>query len=309
MTKRQIAGFTLFLALLGAGWGFTQPLSVIAVSTGHGHFGLIFWQLVIGATLLTAICLPRGIRLPLGPRYLAFYLFITMIGTLVPNTASYQAAVHVPSGILSILLSMVPMFAFPVALLMGLDSFSWKRFAGLMSGLFGVLLIILPDARMTLEVPVFWCLVALIAGFCYGIEGNVVSKWGTHGLSAFQVLWGGSILGAVIALPLAVGTGQFIDPRTGMGEPEWALVLSSVIHVFVYSGYVWLVGKAGSVFAVQVSYLVTAFGLIWAKLILGESYAPTIWAALAAMFLGMYLVQPRPKAALVRLRAINETDD
>jgi hypothetical protein len=30
-------------------------------------------------------------------------------------------------------------------------------------------------------------------------------------------------------------------------------------------------------------------------LILGEAYASTIWIALAAMFIGMYLVQPRPK--------------
>lgn len=36
------------LLTLGIGWGSTQSLGKIAVSTGHGFFGLIFWQLVIG---------------------------------------------------------------------------------------------------------------------------------------------------------------------------------------------------------------------------------------------------------------------
>lgn len=43
MTGRESAGLTAILLLLGAGWGLTQPLAKIAVSTGHGHFGLIFW--------------------------------------------------------------------------------------------------------------------------------------------------------------------------------------------------------------------------------------------------------------------------
>ena len=59
-----------------------------------------------------------------------------------------------------------------------------------------------------------------------------------------------------------------------------------------------VVGRAGPVFTVQVSYLVTGFGILWAKLILGEAYPSAVWGALALMFLGMYLVQPRSKAAL-----------
>ena len=64
-------------------------------------------------------------------------------------------------------------------------------------------------------------------------------------------------------------------------------------HVLVYAGYVWLVGRAGPVFAVQVSFLVTLFGVLWARLILDEAYAPTVWVALGLMMVGMFLVQPR----------------
>ena len=89
-------------------------------------------------------------------------------------------------------------------------------------------------------------------------------------------------------------TGQFIDPRPPWGAPDHALIASSLIHVAVYTTYVWLVGRAGPVFAVQVSYLVTGFGVLWAILILNESYSGWVWGAMGVMMLGMFLVQPRP---------------
>ncbi len=56
--------------------------------------------------------------------------------------------------------------------------------------------------------------------------------------------------------------------------------------------YVRIVRTDGPVFSVQVSYVVTAAGLGWAMLILGERYSGPIWLALAVMFVGIYLVSP-----------------
>ncbi len=308
MTRAQIALYTAFLAVLGAGWGFTQPLTKIAVSTGYQHFGLVFWQMVIGAVFMTVINAVRRKRLPFGLRYLRLYLILAMIGTVLPNSASYQAAVWLPSGVLSLLLSLVPMFAFPVALAMGLDQFSYRRLGGLACGLAGVLLLVAPGSDVSMNLPIFWILIGLIAGLCYAVEGNIIAKWGTLDLDAFQVLQGASLIGAVLLLPVTLMTGQFIDPTPPWDTPQWALIVSSLVHVVVYAGYMWLVGRAGSVFAVQVSYLVTGFGLIWAKIILSETYAPTLWIALAMMFAGLYLVQPRPKAVLAQAAAIGDTN-
>lgn len=297
LSRKDVAVFTGILIVLGAGWGMTQPLTKIAVSTGYKHFGLIYWQLFIGAALMAAICAVRGTKLPRGRAQVSICLMVALVGTMIPNSTSYQAAVHLPAGILSILLSMVPMWAFPIALMMGLDQFSWRRFFGLALGLCGVLLIAAPGAS-ALDLAVFWVLIGLISGICYGLEGNLVAKFGTAGMDPFQVLYGASLMGAVIMLPVALLSTQWIPAAELLTREGQALVLASVIHVVVYAGYVWMVGRAGSVFAVQVSYLVTGFGVLWAKLILDEAYSTGIWAALLLMFAGMYLVQPRPKAAL-----------
>jgi drug/metabolite transporter (DMT)-like permease len=300
MSRREVVLFSAVLVLLGAGWGITLPLTKIAVSTGYRHFGLIFWQLAIGSALMALICTLRGTGFPTGRRPLLICLMVALIGTIVPNTTSYQAAVHLPSGILSILLSMVPMWAFPIALAMGLDSFSWRRLFGLGVGLVGVLLIAVPGAE-AMGLSLFWVMIALIGGLCYALEGNLLARTGTAGLDGFQVLYGASLIGMVLILPVTLLTGQWIAPAAVWTPEGQALVASSLIHVIVYAGYVWMVGRAGAVFTVQVSYLVTGFGVLWAKTILGEAYAPGIWAALALMFAGMYLVQPRPKEALADL--------
>nr|WP_254899029.1 DMT family transporter [Thalassococcus arenae] len=295
------------LVLAGAAWGATQPLAKIAVSEGYRHFGLLFWQLVIGFAVLGGLTLARGRRLPFDPARLRLYLVIALLGSVLPGIASYTAAIHLPAGVLSILLSSIPMLAFPVALALGLERFRWRRIAGLGLGLAGVLALVLPETSLPDPAKAAWIPVALIASAFYALEGNVVARWGTCGLGPVQVLAGASLVGAVLTLPLALLTGQFIDPRAPWGAPDAALVTSALLHAGAYTGYVWMVGAAGAVFAVQVSYLVTLFGVAWAMLFLGEGYGGWIWAALALMLAGLALVQPRPRAPLVPAAPLGHT--
>ncbi|MEO0357131.1 MAG: DMT family transporter [Pseudomonadota bacterium] len=286
----------IWLITIAAGWGLTLPLTKIAVSTGHAHFGLIFWQLMIGAVFLGIITAVRRRGLPWNRQVVPFYVIIALIGTVLPNTASFQAIAALPSGIVSILLSSIPMLAFPIALILGLDQFSKTRLLGLMLGLTAVLMIIgipsaLPDAAMLVFIPI-----GLIAPLMYAFEGNFVARWGTGGAGPIQLLCGASVVGSVIALPLALGTRQFINPFMPWTGVEWAFVASSLIHATVYTAYVLIVRQYGAIFSVQVSYLVTIFGIGWAMVILDESYTGPVWIALACMLAGMYLVRPKETA-------------
>ncbi len=300
MSRAETLRFSAILVVLALGWGFTQPMTKLAVSTGYQPFGLIFWQLAIGTLLLGLFCTLRGISLPLKPPHLRLYLIIALVGTVVPNSGSYQAAVHLPAGVISILYSMIPMLAFPIALALRTERFEFRRLGGLLVGFVAVLIITTPwdsaGVGLAGAAPV-WVLVLMVTCLCYAFEGNYVARWGTEGLSAVQVLYGASALGMLLVTPLALTSGQWIDPRPPWAVPDLALVSASVAHVIVYVGYVWLVGQAGPTFAVQISYLVTFAGVFWAQLILGERYPLEVWFALLLMILGMYLVQPKRAAA------------
>ena len=288
---KERLGLTALLVVLGAGWGLTQPLSKIAVSTGHGPFGLIFWQLVIVSLVLGAVQVMRRRPLPRTRAALMWYLAMALVGTLVPNASMYASMAHLPSGVMSLILSLIPIMAFPIALAVGQDRLSPLRALGLLAGLVGVALLVRPGV-LPAGAVVFLPL-ALVAPFMYAIEANMVARWGAAGPGPVALLLGASLVGAVLAAPLALASGQWIDPRAGMGTPEWALVGSSIIHAVVYASYVWLVGRAGATFAAQVSYLVTGFGVLWAMALLGESYAGAVWGAMAFMFVGLFLVSPR----------------
>ncbi|MFN3972148.1 MAG: DMT family transporter [Gemmobacter sp.] len=281
----------------GVAWGSTQTLGKIAVSTGHGAFGLIFWQLVIGALVLA----PFAHGLVVGRRQLGFAALIAMLGTLVPNATFYISVERLPAGLMSILIATVPILAFPLALALGMDRVSLGRIAGLACGLAGVALIALPEASLPSPAMAAFLPLALIGPLFYAIEGNVVARMGTPGMTAVQAMFLVSCVGAAMVLPVTLATGQWIDPRAPWGAPEAALALSSGAHAFAYSAYVWLAARAGTVFAAQTSYIVTGSGVVWAMLILDERFSPYVWAAMAVMLAGLVLVSPRSTPAASRV--------
>ena len=281
------------LVAIGAAWGLTMPVTKVAVSTGYAPFGLIFWQLVIAVVLLTGVQAARGQGLPRGRAAWITCLFVAVVGTLLPNSFSYRAAAGLPAGIMAIVIASVPMFALPLAVALGLDRPTLVRIAGLALGLGAVALIALPDISLPDPAMLAVLPIALIAPLCYALEGNGLAKWGRAGLDPLGVLWGASMIGLVLVTPLSLASGQFIAPTGAWSPQKSAILANGVLHVGAYSGYIWLIGRAGPVFAGQVSYLVTGFGVLWSMLILGESYAATVWAALALMLAGIALVQPR----------------
>ena len=284
-----------WLLFIGISWGLTQPLIKIAVSGGYKPLGMIFWQMLISVAVLGVINMVRRRPLPFDRRVISFYIAFALIGTIIPNAASYKAYTVLPSGIMSLLLSLIPMMAFPIALVLGLDRFSVKRTAGLSLGLLAVLLIIgvpdaLPNSAMLAFIPL-----GLLASLMYAFEGNFVARFGTGGAGPLQLLLGASIVGAAITGPIAWGTGQWINPIHVWNMADLALIASALIHTLVYTLYVMIVRSYGPIFSVQVSYIVTAAGLGWAMLILGERYSGPIWLALGIMFVGIYLVSPDMK--------------
>ena len=284
--------------LIGVGWGATHPLSKIAVVGGYRDFGAIFWQSVVMTLALAMVAIIRGKGLPLGRAQMIVFVVIAIIGTVLPNAASYTAYLEVDAGVMAILIATVPLFAFPVALMFRLERLRMQRLFGLLLGLTGVLLLIVPDLGEVGALPTLYIGLALLASLSYAFEGNIVAKFGTAGMDPLQVLLGASIVSTVVSLPFTFVTGSWIVPAFPLQEPDYALLASSLIHGAVYAGYVWLISAAGSVFAVQVGYIVTVSGVFWSRAVLGEAYSPWVWAAMLVVLAGVFLVQPKPELRL-----------
>ncbi len=289
----------LWLTVLGIGlsWGATGPLSKLAVSTGHSAVGITLWNTLLGALILSLTLALRGRRLPLSARHVRFYLTCGLLGTALPNSLSYTAYAHLPVGIMMMMLSLVPMVTLLLAWPLRLESPSARRILGLLLGVLGVALIVLPGSSLPDPTKALWVLAPLAVALSYSGENIVIAKSDMRDLGPFAMLCGLSWGALGLLTPVVLATHSWFD-ITAFGPPELAVLGITMLHLVAYAGYIWLIGQAGPVFAAQVGYVVTGTGVLLGMVVLGERYSLWVWAALAVMALGLTLVQPRQSKAV-----------
>ena len=176
----------IILILMGAAWGLSIPLTKITVSTGYGQFGLIFWQFVIAVIVLGFVLFLRRKRPIFERKTIFLFIVLALLGTIFPNSASYVATYYLPASFIAILIATVPMFSFPIAMLMGLEKKDFRRISGLFIGLIGVVILTGPEASFPDRHLLIFIPLALLAPFFYAIEGNYVDKYGTAGQDPIQ---------------------------------------------------------------------------------------------------------------------------
>lgn len=291
-------GLTSILMFVGISWGLTAPLSKIAVSTGHHYSGLLVWQIIVMILSLGLVQIIRRKRLPLNLACFWRYFLVAQLGTILPNSIMYKAYFHLQSGVMSILVSVVPMIAFLLVLFLKMEKFELRRCLGVLFGILSIILIVFPKFELGSTGEVGWIFLALCSPFCYAIEGVWINKIGLAQLDPIEVILGASIFGLVALFPIVLINGYWISPFSTWGPAEFAVTSSSLIHSLIYISYIWLIGKAGIVFASQVSYIYTASGIGFSIILLGEGYSAFVWSAVILMLMGLMMVRPSNQLSL-----------
>ena len=275
-------------------WALTFPFTKIAVLGGYRTYGITFLSSSLTIVMLAVVIGLRRSGLPLHRAAIWRYVMSGILGTVVFAGTTYKAAEHLPSGVITVCMATLPLVSFFVSLALRMERATAGRVAGLAMGLVGVLLIALPETSLPNPAAAIFIPLAILSVLSFAIEGIILGKYGMGGLDPLQLLLGAAVVAVLLTAPIAWGTGTLHLPQ-GFGVPEWAIVGSAVANTAAYAGYFWIVGRAGPVFAAQASYMVTAFGVIWSMLLLGEVYSPWIWAGMVVILAGMTQVLPKPK--------------
>ena len=289
---RPLHLYALLLAF-GAGWGLMQPATKVAREAGFEPWGMMAWQGVVTLAICWALVARRaGPSFPRTRAEWAFCARLAVLGTLIPHVASYTAVGHLQAGLMAILISTIPLFALPMGLVAGTETAEARRVAGLGLGLAGVVLIALSRDGVA-GGDLVWIACALVAPVCYALNSTWIAKTGMAGLDPLRAFLGAAVVFAPVSIAAALATGQ----AKGLFAPGEALASAAVLgiaggHTLIYAGFLWLLGRAGSVFASQTAFLVTGFGVAWSMLLLGERYPAAVGAALGLMLAGLALVRP-----------------
>ena len=283
----------LILIILGLGWGLSFTLGKIAITAGGTPIGLTFWQSIFSGLILLAyvffrhgkIIIPKIMFLPI--------VIITFLSVVIPNIIFYACVEHLDAGVLSISVSVIPLFTYLIALGLRMDKFKVRRVIGLITGFCALLILILPENSLPDKRDIPWVLLALNCALCYALENIYIDRLALQNFGPIRLVCAVSFVSAIITFLLSLLMDQFFI----LQPTNLYLFISTLglgfISATAYSIFIYLIGRAGSVFSSQVGYLVTFFGVVWGIIILGESHSVFVWISLAMIMMGIFLVQPK----------------
>ena len=283
----------LILIILGLGWGLSFTLGKIAITAGGTPIGLTFWQSLFSGLILLAyvffrhgkIIIPKIMFLPI--------VIITFLSVVIPNIIFYACVEHLDAGVLSISVSVIPLFTYLIAMGLRMDKFKVRRVIGLITGFCALLILILPENSLPDKRDIPWVLLALNCALCYALENIYIDRLALQNFGPIRLVCAVSFVSAIITFLLSLVMDQFFI----LQPTNFYLFISTLglgfISATAYSIFIYLIGRAGSVFSSQVGYLVTFFGVVWGIIILGESHSVFVWISLAMIMMGIFLVQPK----------------
>ena len=283
----------LILIILGLGWGLSFTLGKIAITAGGTPIGLTFWQSLFSGLILLIyvffrhgkIIIPKTMFLPI--------IIITFLSVVIPNIIFYACVVYLDAGVLSISVSVIPLFTYLIALGLRMDKFKVRRVLGLITGFSALLILILPENSLPDKRDIPWVLLALNCALCYALENIYIDRLALQNFGPIRLVCAVSFVSAIITFLLSLVMDQFFI----LQPTNLYLFISTLglgfISATAYSIFIYLIGRAGSVFSSQVGYLVTFFGVVWGIIILGESHSVFVWLSLAMIMMGIFLVQPK----------------
>ena len=283
----------LILIILGLGWGLSFTLGKIAITAGGTPIGLTFWQSLFSGLILLAYVFFRHGKIIIPKKMFLPIVIITFLSVVIPNIIFYACVEHLDAGVLSISVSVIPLFTYLIALGLRMDKFKVRRVIGLITGFCALLILILPENSLPDKRDIPWILLALNCALCYALENIYIDRLALQNFGPIRLVCAVSFVSAIITFFLSLVMDQFFI----LQPTNLYLFISTLglgfISATAYSIFIYLIGRAGSVFSSQVGYLVTFFVVVWGIIILGESHSVFVWISLAMIMMGIFLVQPR----------------
>ena len=282
-----------FLAFLWGGSFFffavivpeLPPLTVAFARVAIGGVALL------GITALT-------VRVPLTLRLLGAFLIMGLLNNAIPFTLTATAQLRIDSGLASILNGTTPIFSAVLAVLVGQESFSPRRLAGVVLGFLGVVVLLGPTTLATGGTG--WSeLLVLGTALSYACAG-IFGRRAFQGVPPMLTATGQVVGAALLLAPVAA----LVDRPWQLASPSpqaWAALagIGLLCTALAYPIFFRVLRTAGATNLMLVTLLNPVSALLLGILVLGERPHWTAFAGMALIFTGLLTMDGR---VLDRLR-------
>jgi drug/metabolite transporter (DMT)-like permease len=275
----------ILLGVLAVLWASTYTFIKIGVET-IPPMTLIAARSLLAGLLLWGIMAARGLAMPRDGAMWRRFLLQSCLNVVFPFSLIAWAELTVDAALATILNSTSPIFTFLITVMITRhEVVTARKLVGVVIGIAGILLIVgleaLSGAGRNLAAQLA-LVVATIAFALAAVTGRNLRSLDPMVPAAGSLLGGGLLL-----LPVSLLTEQpwAIEPSgRSLAALAGLAVFTSALGVVIYFR---LLGTLGSVGTTAQAYLRVPIGVAMGVVFLDETLAPTAWAGLVFVFIGV----------------------
>lgn len=259
------------------------PLTIVALRVGI-------------AALALHLLLPLiGVRFPLDRRVWAVFLGMGVLNNAIPFALIVWGQTQIASGLASILNAATPFSAVVVAHFLTRDEkLTLRRTVGITVAFAGVVVVIGPDALGGVGVGTLAQLAVLGATVSYAFAGVFGRRFRQMGVAPLVAAVGQLTASTALLVPLAVVVDRPWElSAPGLDTALAMVALALLSTALAYAVYFRILASAGAVNVLLVTLLVPVTAIILGSVFLDEQLAVWHFAGMAALAVGLAIVDGR----------------
>lgn len=287
------------LLTLSVLWGGSFFFATVAVAE-ITPLTLVFGRVAIAALALLLLLRLRGLALPSSRAAWRAFVVMGTLNNAIPFTLLFWAQTQIPSGLASILNATTPLWTVLLAHWLTRDErLTTARLAGVLAGLAGVAAMVAgprigaPDHALLAE------LAALAATVSYALAGIWGRRFAALAVTPLATATGQLLASTLLLAPLALAVERPWNLPTPSPEALAALLaLALVSTALAYVLYFRILATAGATNLLLVTLLIPPTAILLGALFLNERLAAQHALGLAAIGIGLALIDGRPVTLL-----------
>ena len=246
----------------------------------------------VGGAALAFYVLQRfrgSLALDNGKDYLKFALF-ALIGVALNQLLFFKGLSLTTAVNTSLIAVTIPIFTILISVLIGYDSLSWRKVAGIILAAFGVIYLINPTSASFSSETTQGDVLIILNSLCYAIYVAISKKLISHYGALKSIAWL-FLYASLINVPMGLFALQTVNLRE-VSLNAWLCVAGLVIFptIMAYFWNAWALARVEpSVVAVYI-YLQPLMGFLAAILFLGEHFSVRLMISAILVFAGVFLV-------------------
>jgi drug/metabolite transporter (DMT)-like permease len=262
---------------------YLPPLTIVTLRVGLA--ALILWGLII----------VLKIPIPMTRQYWVALTVVGLLSNALPFCLIVWGQTQISSGLASIFNATTSFFTVIIAgIFLADERITRQKIIGVIFGVFGVIILIGPEALRGLTGPVFGQLAVMGASISYALSSVYSRRFKDWGLPPLVVVTGQVSMATLILLPIMIIVDkpweQPFIPLVAIGAILGLSIFSTVIAFIIFFR---LIASAGATNATLVTFLIPISAVLLGVTFLGETFSGLQLAGMTLIGLGILVMDGR----------------